>query len=608
MATDKTYPIEGIPLPKPPPPDGSVPLRREVNEWFRSKVDKDVIQVKLFLLALLDFEEMEVEQQLSYFQVAGIHGYPQKDWDGVPKPKMDPKSENLEGYCTHNSVLFPSWHRPYIMLYEQRLYELMEGVITKYTAGAPTQTKSAWRDAADSWRLPYWDWATQTTTRFPAIAREPDIEIDTPAYPSKSYRNPMYKFVMPKLEKMGDHGVPEVSGVPYENCIGTSRWTKATTGSKWVDGEVDNDAVEKALTDAAWPQKGMPSMTIADAVYRLFTEDWFKKYEAFATTHLYKLEKDKDVTHYLSLEGIHNMIHNWTGGVKLEGHMSEVPVAAFDPIFWLHHANIDRFYAMWQDLYPDLWWNDSSPLAGDGVPRTFLKPSQDNSTSGEWTSDKARYWRDVCRHSYPELQPWLPKYQKDEKDKEIDWERYRLDILATINKLYGTTRALTLFALGGAPFTIHVLLGPTSQTITEPATYSNEIGIIYNFSSTLHIEGGNVGCANCAAQAAQGALATGLLPLTSALIELSADENSGLDLQDNAQTENWLKENLTWKVTTVGGEEVDLSHFHSLTVTVARGTGMHSRQDAVLSTFTSYELLPAVTDSQDRGLRLGQHL
>ena len=101
---------------------------------------------------------------------------------------------------------------------------------------------------------------------------------------------------------------------------------------------MNNEKVDEALEKAAWPQKGMPALTIADAVYRLFTHDWFMKYEAFATTHYYKITKDPEVTHYLSLEGIHNMIHNWTGGVTLEGHMSEVPVAAFDPIFWLHHA------------------------------------------------------------------------------------------------------------------------------------------------------------------------------------------------------------------------------------------------------------------------------
>lgn len=28
-------------------------------------------------------------------------------------------------------------------------------------------------------------------------------------------------------------------------------------------------------------------------------------------------------------------------------------VAGFDPVFWLHHANVDRLFAMWQALYPD---------------------------------------------------------------------------------------------------------------------------------------------------------------------------------------------------------------------------------------------------------------
>lgn len=39
--------------------------------------------------------------------------------------------------------------------------------------------------------------------------------------------------------------------------------------------------------------------------------------------------------------------------------MSSVPVAAFDPIFWLHHSNIDRIIYLWQ-LIPankDKWFN-----------------------------------------------------------------------------------------------------------------------------------------------------------------------------------------------------------------------------------------------------------
>jgi len=43
------------------------------------------------------------------------------------------------------------------------------------------------------------------------------------------------------------------------------------------------------------------------------------------------------------LEGIHNGVHGWVGGA-----MSAVPVAAYDPIFWAHHAMIDRLWYLWQ--------------------------------------------------------------------------------------------------------------------------------------------------------------------------------------------------------------------------------------------------------------------
>ena len=36
-----------------------------------------------------------------------------------------------------------------------------------------------------------------------------------------------------------------------------------------------------------------------------------------------------------SLEAVHDTVHTTVGS---GGHMSEVPYAAFDPIFWLHHA------------------------------------------------------------------------------------------------------------------------------------------------------------------------------------------------------------------------------------------------------------------------------
>lgn len=48
-----------------------------------------------------------------------------------------------------------------------------------------------------------------------------------------------------------------------------------------------------------------------------------------------------------SLEGVHNSGHVWVGGSMLS-----VPTAPADPVFWMHHAEIDRIWAEWQTANP----------------------------------------------------------------------------------------------------------------------------------------------------------------------------------------------------------------------------------------------------------------
>jgi tyrosinase len=48
-----------------------------------------------------------------------------------------------------------------------------------------------------------------------------------------------------------------------------------------------------------------------------------------------------------ALEGIHNSGHVWVGGS-----MSGILTAPTDPVFWMHHAEIDRIWAEWQAAIP----------------------------------------------------------------------------------------------------------------------------------------------------------------------------------------------------------------------------------------------------------------
>jgi tyrosinase len=62
-------------------------------------------------------------------------------------------------------------------------------------------------------------------------------------------------------------------------------------------------------------------------------------------TDLLKLSDFEDFS--TQLEDLHNQVHMWVGGT-----MSEIPIAAFDPLFWAHHAMIDRIWSLWQLAHP----------------------------------------------------------------------------------------------------------------------------------------------------------------------------------------------------------------------------------------------------------------
>ena len=73
-----TYAIKGIPLPPGFPP-GQVPLRKDVEQWFATEKE----QVTLLVLAMQAFEDLDVQEKTSYFQISGIVTLIFAIWDGV---------------------------------------------------------------------------------------------------------------------------------------------------------------------------------------------------------------------------------------------------------------------------------------------------------------------------------------------------------------------------------------------------------------------------------------------------------------------------------------------------------------------------------------------
>ncbi|MGC5702694.1 tyrosinase family protein [Pseudomonas sp. NFXW11] len=80
----------------------------------------------------------------------------------------------------------------------------------------------------------------------------------------------------------------------------------------------------------------------------------------------------------------HNVVHREVGGNGMTasgehvgGLMADSDTAALDPIFWLHHANIDRLWQVWLDINPD-HQNPDKPEWYNGPPslgRAFIVPT-----------------------------------------------------------------------------------------------------------------------------------------------------------------------------------------------------------------------------------------
>lgn len=62
--------------------------------------------------------ELQVRFNKDIFRVIltakGIHGRPYRPWGGV----KGGNPSGWQGYCTHTSILFAPWHRPYLALFE----------------------------------------------------------------------------------------------------------------------------------------------------------------------------------------------------------------------------------------------------------------------------------------------------------------------------------------------------------------------------------------------------------------------------------------------------------------------------------------------------------
>ncbi|KAI9702460.1 MAG: hypothetical protein M1836_000940 [Candelina mexicana] len=325
----------------------------------------------MYILALESLQTRAEDDDLSWYQLSGIHGYPHIPWQYPKSPADDTKY----GYCTHHSLIFLPWHRPYVLVFEQILCEEAISIAKNFTGPSATRYQAA----AENLRAPYWDWASNDTqSRIPDVVSAPTINVVRLSPDGTENNvliaNPLYSYKFAAIHTDGGFG--------------------ATT----VRGSDPNEILSNSFPSR---QQG---------VLALFS---FPDFNSFST----------------SAEGIHGEVHTDVGG-----NMVIVDQAGFDPIFWLHHCQVDRIYSLYQASHPGLALTADGTstitfaLHGDKEDDLFTPLYPFRHPNGvEFNSDDIKTAQSTFTYgyTYPEVPVGL---------SEQDLQAYTTKM---INKLYG---------------------------------------------------------------------------------------------------------------------------------------------------------------------------
>lgn len=239
-----------------------------------------------FIMALKNLEDSD-----DWYRVCGIHGNTFKPNDpGVLCP-TDPDivskitKTGEPAYCAHSVEPFIAWHVPYLYDFEKMLNKYNKSNDKEYIT------------------LPYFD-ITQQNVDY-SFLNSDEIRI---MYNNEyvTVRNPLS------------------SAYYYPSGIDTK--------TKTVRNGIIQAVTKKDIQRLASVRRQLYN-TLHATTYEEFSS------QVVSTVKVYKPYG------YVPLETPHNSIHDIIGGDG--GNMSDILISAFDPIFWLHHCNMDRFFYNW---------------------------------------------------------------------------------------------------------------------------------------------------------------------------------------------------------------------------------------------------------------------
>ncbi len=230
--------------------------------------------------------------------------------------------------CPHGWSIFLPWHRMYLWGFEQQL-----------------------QDRHPSVTLPYWDWTQSSPQQI------------ADGYIPQAYRCGVDGALLRLLAgKVSAAAIKDFEGHEGETYNSINRFWKAHPAIRSDEQQVVIDALETVnplFTAQRWPGEFGTDGSV-ESIFRHHypTPDDLERILALDSWRDFGGGMDVDQSFGIVDMDPHNTMHIWIGGApegmasgKPQGYMLANLTAAFDPIFWAHHGNVDRIWARWQERH-----------------------------------------------------------------------------------------------------------------------------------------------------------------------------------------------------------------------------------------------------------------
>ncbi|KAF8340774.1 putative tyrosinase [Amanita rubescens] len=337
---------------------------QELQQKYDDRIDRSSLE-KL-VRAFVGIQDLTPDNPKSFEFISGYHGLP-----FVSPPEGTPAKEWWGGYCWHETVLFPTWHRAYVLELENAL---------RSVPGCEDVTLPFWDETLESGILP-------SPKPIPSILTTPTFTFD--ANPGVHIPNPLFSYKLKQeLDGTADEIRPNRSSkpvsyqivrYPLSGLVGTPEDRRKTSehNSVYTDQDTNTDILNENVAqwllgtvkipkDPDHPKVPMPDTYSVRARFHTCLDA--PNYTVFSNTasqaQWIKDARERDSSSHnstvFSLESPHNAIHLALGGfyergkyhaspiAGANGDMGDNNVAGFDPIFFFHHCYIDYVFSVWQ--------------------------------------------------------------------------------------------------------------------------------------------------------------------------------------------------------------------------------------------------------------------